>query len=216
MNIGNWSWSSNTLAGHLLQKANSLEKTGKDWGQEKGTRWLDSITDSMDMSLSRLREVVEDRGAWLDAVHGIAKSQTQFSHRTTTAQVFYTHICFLGLPQQSAANCGSGQHKYIVFLETDSLKSKWWHSHATSAGLGKSLPQTSPWTSSTSFACGRITPVFTGHPPCVQTYVQISPLKGPQSCGIGGPPYSSLTSSSLSTSAKTLIPNQITFWGLGD
>ena len=85
-------------------RANSLEKTGKDWGQEeKGTRWLDSITGSMDMSLSRLREAVEDRGAWFDAVHGITKNQTQFSDWTTT-RVFYTCICFLGLPQQSAAN----------------------------------------------------------------------------------------------------------------
>ena len=49
-------------------------------------RWLDGITDSADMSLSKLREIVEDRGAWRAVVHGVAKSQTQLSNRTTTTQ----------------------------------------------------------------------------------------------------------------------------------
>ena len=72
--------------GHLLQGANLLEKTmmlGKIEGKRRRgrqrMRWLYSITDSMDMNLSKLREIVEDRGARHAAVHGIANSQTQLS-----------------------------------------------------------------------------------------------------------------------------------------
>ena len=76
--------------GYLMQRADLLAKTlmlgkmeGKRRRGQQRMRWLDSITDSMDMNLRKLQETEEDRGAWRAAVHGVTKSWTQLSNRTT-------------------------------------------------------------------------------------------------------------------------------------
>ena len=78
--------------GHLIWTADSLEKTlmlGKTEGKRRGRqrmRWLYSITNSMDMNLSKLQETVKDRGAWHTTVHRVSKSQAQLSYWTTITQ----------------------------------------------------------------------------------------------------------------------------------
>ena len=73
--------------GHLMQRANSLEKTlmlakieGKRRRERQRIRWLDTVTNSMDMNLSKLWDIVKDKGAWHAAIHAVAKSQTQLNN----------------------------------------------------------------------------------------------------------------------------------------
>ena len=84
-----WSWSSTTLTS-WYQRADSLEKTpmlGKIEGRRRSgwqrMRWFDGIIDSMDMCLSKLQEIVKDKDAWCDTVHGIARNQTRLWDWTT-------------------------------------------------------------------------------------------------------------------------------------
>ena len=82
--------------GHLMQRADSFKKTlmlggieGRRRRGQQRMRWLDGITDSTDMSLGRLQELVMDREAWYVVAHGISKSQTQLSNWTEVKKVWY-------------------------------------------------------------------------------------------------------------------------------
>ena len=86
--------------GYRMQTANSLEKSmGKIEGRRRRghqrMRWLDSISDAMNMNLGKLQKLVRDRVAWCAAVHGVTKSQTLLGNRTTTATI---NIFIIGLP----------------------------------------------------------------------------------------------------------------------
>ena len=105
--------------GHLMWRADSLEKTlilGKTEGRKRRgwqrTRWMDGITDSVDICLNKLQEMVKDREARRAAVHGVATSRTWLSHWTTTTCL--SSVLGLAVDKTDKSPCPRGAHRELL------------------------------------------------------------------------------------------------------
>ena len=120
--------------GHLMQRVDSLEKTlmlggigGRRRRGQQRMRWLDGITDSMDMSLSELRELVMDRDAWRAVIHGVAKSRTRLSNLTELKESVYSAGDPDSIPESGRSpGDGNGNPLHYSCLKNSMDRGAWW------------------------------------------------------------------------------------------